>query len=82
MELMLRQASSGEESPSQLADGPTSARTVRVRVLSAFRTGSFRMLAGRGGLQAGAEKIAGQVRGPEGRIEFRPSPFPDLCCAP
>ena len=69
MALMLRHARSGGGSASRDGDGEGSERTVRVRVLSAFRTGSFRARAKR---WVSREKIAGQ-RG-SGAVPLPPFP--------
>ena len=57
---MLRHATSGDGSASWEEDDVGSGRTARVRVLSAFRTGSFRVCGpGSAGHRVGGGKIAG-----------------------
>src|SRR5258705_695307 len=64
IELMLRHATSGDDSASREKDNEGSALTARVRVLSAFRTSSFRVGGpGSAGDRVGTGKIA---RGAEG----------------
>ena len=70
IELMLRHATSGDGSASREDDDEGSGRTARVRILSAFRTGSFRVCKpGSAGHRVGTGKIArGAECGKDGKV--------------